>query len=560
MYIVASERKSPIRSMGASSKKCKKRGKRKSGNRVKRRVNRKIDYISDLPEHVLHHVLSYLHAKDAARTSILSTRWSEVWNSYQKVAFDLRHLHKMKSDSKKNYKNVIDGLLKYPEVGREQLYCIDKLKLCLAAGSGITESDLNDWISAAVERKVGELEVQVKSGISYLLPSCVICWSSITALNLYKCLLPDDSINLPRLQKLSFKLMDITPLMLQNFISGCPLIEDLRLIQCVGLKSLRIGNLERLRRVDLHMCHMLDKIVIETQCLETFWYYNNKKRLCNINLSACSALKELMLEYPRMTDKMFRDQMLEFPELEKLVISRCNGLKKIRLTGDKLRKLVIRRCRRLKEAHISAPNISSLEYRGKRMPFMFQTHPRLKEVMLTFEPSLRVASEWEVGGVDASRLYSFLEVIDHCKGLNLMSLNKLDIVIYEDVRAMFLPLRHISKPHGVQISARFQDLLDAALKTSPLPPTFSVVSHNSSEFPEIIYKELNKEKAEPDCCGRFKNKCWRHYLKNVFVKNWIFESSECSKASTSLEWQKTTFTFGWKTDRQGRKTQKAGKS
>ncbi|KAL2937345.1 hypothetical protein RDABS01_020794 [Bienertia sinuspersici] len=485
MHKGVSKRDCPFDHMDDSSKKRKKRGKRGS-KRGKRKIDGKNDYISDLPEHLLHQILARLHRKDAARTCILSRKWKQIWNSYQVLDFDLSYVRDVSNSVKENYKNQI-----------YRLQSIQKLRLCFANTSGLTSGDAYDWIAAAIERKVRELEVQAKGFDYYFLPPCVMRGSSITALNLYGCYVPTYSINLPQLQKLSLKSMDITALVFQDLISGCPHIQDLRLIHCTGLKKLNICNLNRLKRVDLHKCLLLDNIFIKAQSLETFWYYNSSKKLCKINIEACRGLKELIMEYPRMTDEFFHGQILEFPELEKLVLSRCNGLKNISLIGRvKLRKLVIRRCWNLKQAQFDTPNLASLEYSGRRMPLSFLTRLSLNNALLSFESSSTVTDKWKGGGEDASRLSCFLQKIDCKKGLKFMSLNERDIVIYEDIRAMFLPLRYISNPWAVRMSVHFQDLLDAALKKSPLPSTLSIMSHGSSDFPEVfcsivIYMYIN---------------------------------------------------------------------
>ncbi|CAO2814699.1 unnamed protein product [Amaranthus hypochondriacus] len=533
------EKRLPIVSMDVSSKKCKKRGKRTSSNKKKFKKNRKIDLFSNLPDYLLHQILSHLHPKDAARTCSLSKKWKQIWTSYNVLTFDVRHFGYRKKSLKKHYKNVMDRLLSKDE---DEIFCIQKFSLCFTNDTGLTVSHIKDLIAAAIGRNVRELEIQLLSE-AFSLPSCVMSGSSITALHLYNCILPSSFINLPRLQNLSLKNMTISPFMLQILINGCPVIEDLRLIQCAGLKTLFIGPLDRLRRVDIHKCRLLGEIIIEAPGLETFWYYSDKKRLCKMTLSACIGLKELTLDYPRMTDNIFHDQVMGFQKLEKLVLSSCNGLKRIRLFGNNLRKLVIRRCRNLKEVEIDAPNLTSIEFHGQRMPFLFRTRPSLKEVLLA--SSSKAPCNWDIWGGEAFLLHKFLDYIDHDKGLKSMSLNQQDIVIYEDVRAMLLPLRHITKPHSIRISPCFQDLLDTALKESSWSPNLSIMSHCSSDFPEIIYKELNKGKTKPECCGCFGNKCWRHYLKNISTENWIFESSEWSKDS-ACKWQKTTLTLDWK--------------
>jgi len=48
------------------------------------------DRIGELPDVLLHHILSFLRAKQAVQTSILSKRWRYLWTSISSLDFDVR--------------------------------------------------------------------------------------------------------------------------------------------------------------------------------------------------------------------------------------------------------------------------------------------------------------------------------------------------------------------------------------------------------------------------------------------------------------------------------------
>ncbi|KAL9247568.1 hypothetical protein vseg_020986 [Gypsophila vaccaria] len=518
--------------------------------RAKMDVDVKVDSISDFPEPVLHQILSLLHPKDAARTCILSKRWQQVWKSYQILDFDLRRCHKMKRKSLVHCKNMMNQSLKCRQ---EQSLNIFKFRLRFNAIKNILP-DVETWLSAAIERNVRELEIHAESirNTQFCLPSSVMRGSSVTLLSLHGCILPTSKmkIDLPKLQKLTLKNVNIPLTFLVNLFSRCPLIDELRLIECTGFKSLSISSSNKLKRVDVHKCQALKSIVIESSKLESFWCFYDKKKLCEINLLACRALKDLVLEYPRMNDELFHDMISEFPLLEKLVLSRCYGLKTIKVSGKKLKKLVIRRCRKLVQAQIDAPNLVSLEYNGPRMPLSFHTLSCLKEALLRFDPQSKAKIDWKPE--DAGRLQSFF-CNNHLKGLKVMNWTKQKVDIFEDNLMAFDSLNKIKRSNSVKLAACFQDLLTEALKAWPYPSKLSVYSLTTSEFSEEIYKELNEGKEDPKCCAYFKNKCWRHYLKNITLEKWFSGASGQRLSLRGPLVQNTEFELDWNTNKHGRK-------
>ena len=73
---------------------------------------------------------------------------------------------------------------------------------------------------------------------------------------------------------------------------------------------------------------------------------------------------------------------LDFPVLEKLVLSNCNALKNITISCYQLKTLILRECKQLEEAVIDTPNLLSFEYKGDKMPFSSMNPSSLKEAKL----------------------------------------------------------------------------------------------------------------------------------------------------------------------------------
>ncbi|KAI9072975.1 hypothetical protein K1719_045067 [Acacia pycnantha] len=65
------------------------------------------DRISDLPDSLLLHILSFLPAKEAIASSLLSKRW-ELWHSLPTLDLDRRDFQRLKF-----YHQFVDKMLKF---------------------------------------------------------------------------------------------------------------------------------------------------------------------------------------------------------------------------------------------------------------------------------------------------------------------------------------------------------------------------------------------------------------------------------------------------------------
>lgn len=354
-----------------------------------------IDRISELPEPIIHHIISFLRCpKDVARTGVLSKKWKKLWASFFCIDFDQRKFGTQGQGGEKDdkFRSFVENSL---ATKLESMLGIQKFRLYLTSFTSNLVSDVNHWVTAAINKNVKELEihVEVKKKRCYVLPQNVLTSKTITSLKLYACKLDNyGAIDLPHLKMLSIKGTNLTVDIIQSFIRRCPLIEDLRLVHCTWLNSLQISNLIKLRRVELHECHGLKFVEIDLPNLESFWYCGKKSWECKVNLAGCGSLRYLTLKDSYMTDELFHDQISKFPLLEKLFLKECNTLETITILSKNLKGLSIIRCNRLEEAIIDAPNLFSLEYTGDKLPFSSMNIDSLHEVKFHFESLKKVRS------------------------------------------------------------------------------------------------------------------------------------------------------------------------
>lgn len=59
-----------------------------------------VDGISDLPPFLIHHVMSFIPAKEAAWTSILSKRWKQFYSSFPILDFDQHNPRRLEDTSR----------------------------------------------------------------------------------------------------------------------------------------------------------------------------------------------------------------------------------------------------------------------------------------------------------------------------------------------------------------------------------------------------------------------------------------------------------------------------
>ncbi|GFZ15489.1 hypothetical protein Acr_24g0016790 [Actinidia rufa] len=211
------------------------------------------DKISNLPEAVLCHILSLLSTKEAVRTSILGTKWKDLWAVIPNLEFDFKsmyHPHGIYSDSKEK----LNKFMNFVERG---LILRDGLNIQKFAISCFEIYDfpyIYAWISNVITCNIQEIDIQLS-----VHPYAQLPWSLLTCRTLVTLKLSGrfvlnvpSSIHLPSLKILHLRsLIYLDDVSIEKLFSSCPVLER------SGRSKERLGQ-----RTILHcFCAIAKKII-----------------------------------------------------------------------------------------------------------------------------------------------------------------------------------------------------------------------------------------------------------------------------------------------------------
>jgi hypothetical protein len=146
------------------------------GRRRRRRVKAPtraagMDWISGLPDEILHHIMSFLNARQAVQTCVLSRRWSDLWRTVPCINADFNEfdfIDYQGDDEDYNdevaFKRFVNRMLEL----RDPATMMDKFWLKYKISDGYNEYkdsnvDANRWISHALQKQARVMEVVVFS-------------------------------------------------------------------------------------------------------------------------------------------------------------------------------------------------------------------------------------------------------------------------------------------------------------------------------------------------------------------------------------------------------------
>ncbi|XP_023636920.1 F-box/LRR-repeat protein 25 isoform X2 [Capsella rubella] len=202
-----------------------------------------VDSVSSLPDHILHSILSFVPSNIAIRTSALSKRWRHVWSESPYLSFDQLGL---------SPKSINETLSNYSATEITSFHLVTSLLSRIHF--------VNNWIGFAISHGAASLSLDfrdslvedyklpdffytnssveqlliVSSGPVGLIPSCNVSWTSLKYLSLTCCKLSDESF--------------------PKILSGCPMLESLKLQSYGSVKYLDLSKSLHLTRLDIDCC------------------------------------------------------------------------------------------------------------------------------------------------------------------------------------------------------------------------------------------------------------------------------------------------------------------
>ncbi|XP_078177370.1 FBD-associated F-box protein At5g60610-like isoform X2 [Carex rostrata] len=194
------------------------------------------DRISGLPDPLLTHILSFLPTEEAVRTCILAKRWIKVWASLPVLIFD-DPVNPYDNLTKEEYRTRDAKFLRF--IGgiifhREKL-TLDTFKLTWWGIERDTLLHVFEFLCYAVECRPRILSIHIDECTFFDLPNSICTSTSVEEMSLWlfndDCLEPRTMI-LPSLKKLELRYLFYNDDIMRMLISGCPILEELVLIEC----------------------------------------------------------------------------------------------------------------------------------------------------------------------------------------------------------------------------------------------------------------------------------------------------------------------------------------
>ena len=148
----------------------------------KEEIDGNIKSLGSLPEEVLRHILSFLPAKDAVRTSVLSKRWEFLWVSIPNLDFERYTSDRSKLVETELLMNFVDRTLCVRDSS-----VIKRFALSCDVLFDHDASRVYTCISTAVNHNVQELNIDIDIrdfDVVFSLPSCLFTCKTLTSLYL----------------------------------------------------------------------------------------------------------------------------------------------------------------------------------------------------------------------------------------------------------------------------------------------------------------------------------------------------------------------------------------
>ncbi|CAL5079777.1 unnamed protein product [Urochloa decumbens] len=219
------------------------------------------DLISLLPDCILTTIVSLLPVPAAARTQILSRRWSRLWPSAP--------LHLLDSQlpvPASSLSAAVSWILASHRGNAVRFH------LLLARPSA---ADLDSWLRSLAAKHLQDLVLRPRSDGPLRLPPSLLSCRSLRSAELTNCSLPEDGgeVHFPHLTEISLRLFRVpSAAALHGFLAGCPKLASLSLDRVSGCRTLRLrsGTLRSLtvsvsltrRRIPEDTCE-LERLVVE---------------------------------------------------------------------------------------------------------------------------------------------------------------------------------------------------------------------------------------------------------------------------------------------------------
>lgn len=512
------------------------------------------DGISELPDHILHYILSFLPVKDAARTSILSKRWRNMWDSLPYLNFGSSflknvttlHGHRNRRQLKRNkisLKLVDEIILRR---SRDNLH-IERIYIHFpnqlhSRRKRLTRSPLNPklkrWITCLATSSLRELYLSNYAWSHHNLPSSILSAKSLSVLSLRGFTL-SFRIKFPSLRKLELIASVLDDDIMKNLFKGCPLLEDFSLDCCSEVEYIHVTGLLNLKRLVLKDVWELKKFEIDTPQVEFLRLKGLPYSPMVINFPR---VRHLSLWGEFLNDKCLDEFVSRCVLLENLSIGLAPALENVKISSDSLKTLEVSLCKNLGKVEIIAPTLEYFYFQPELLPNLSLNVSNMMEVKLDL---------WLLN-VGHGELATFLGYFNYFRNVCMIG-PKDKLFIPEDMRMNLLsPLcdtRNLAVYSPKMVAS---ELLDYMLWLSPQAETLSIIRkidgrpnptfnlscrllETEHSFLKFLYdrKVVDRGLSCPSC-KLLATGCWKHFLTEVRIERFRGDEDDKTKMKKFL--------------------------
>ncbi|XP_055825286.1 uncharacterized protein LOC129893886 [Solanum dulcamara] len=367
------------------------------------------------------------------------------------------------------------------------------------------------------------------------------------------------------LQQVELDSVNISGETLSKFISKCPNIRELRLVNCIRLRSLVLPKVNRLKKLHVQMMDSYPSITdvqVIAPSLQVFHFVQNNSStdVVNMDIRACRMLREFHLQCNIFPVGLDHEHFIsDFPHLENLMLGPCETSKRVKISSPSLRKLTLLFTQLYnynysRKSVVSVPNLCFFHYVGRTFKSSLapsETPKFLKIIGVSLVPHIeKINRAW------------FLQLRSHLKKISnpvALALIIYDQAIFSElskrghklwsipigrsptqvvphIELLKLDIRlkvHPQESHGCLLKYIIDNLLWMShpnALTLSMPASFAA-------FALGICNEFLISRREGNCCTDTQNKCWRHLLKDFMVSEVVTDEKEAAK--------KLSFVFTW---------------
>ncbi|ESQ43344.1 hypothetical protein EUTSA_v10015993mg [Eutrema salsugineum] len=179
-----------------------------------------MDIVSSLPESLIFEILLNLSTKDVVKTSLLSSRWRNLWRFVPGLSLEYSYFRKHDA-----FVSFVDAFL-----GFNSDSCMQKFKL-KCNWDYVFKADVKRWIDTVAKRRIQHLhvaDIDWEDDEMQIPPTIYTC-ESLVSLNIYGITLPTlKFVSLPCLKAIVLDTVKFSgDSALETLILGCPVLERL---------------------------------------------------------------------------------------------------------------------------------------------------------------------------------------------------------------------------------------------------------------------------------------------------------------------------------------------